>query len=106
MSREGHTFNFSGGDSLTTIGASWFVSYMYYELIDKNHKEWEKLKTAKKSRIPSYNRTREYHKMWLEEVMNMNLNRLKSNTMKIPPEEIKRMAGELLSFINSKGDGK
>ena len=30
-----HAFNFEGGEDLTAMGATWFVSYSYYEYIDK-----------------------------------------------------------------------
>ncbi len=31
-----HNFSFEGGEILTGMGASWFVSYAYYQHIDKN----------------------------------------------------------------------
>lgn len=33
-------FKFAGGEQLTRIGVSWFVSYMYYKIKDKSHKNW------------------------------------------------------------------
>lgn len=38
-----HNFNFEGGDILTGMGASWFVSYAYYEKIDRTHRNWIEL---------------------------------------------------------------
>ena len=29
-----HNFSFEGGEILTGMGASWFVSYAYYEKVD------------------------------------------------------------------------
>lgn len=33
-----HNFAFEGGEILTGIGASWFVSYAYYETVDPSHR--------------------------------------------------------------------
>ena len=35
-----HNFAFEGGEILTGMGASWFVSYAYYEKVDPTHKNW------------------------------------------------------------------
>ena len=35
-----HTFSFLGGEDLTTMGATWFVSYAYYKYVDSSHKNW------------------------------------------------------------------
>lgn len=32
-----HCFNFEGGEDLTTMGASWFVSYAYYCNVGSSH---------------------------------------------------------------------
>ena len=31
-----HTFSFEGGDQLTTIGATFFVSYLYHRHVDSD----------------------------------------------------------------------
>jgi len=90
-----HTFNFDGGDQLTTISATWFVSYLFYELEDKTHRNWEKVSNFR-SRISTFNRTREYHRYWLQQVLNMNDNNLIKNTINLKPTEIKLMAKKLL----------
>ena len=41
-----HVFLFNGGGLLTSMGASWFVSYCYYEYIDKTHQNWTCVKNA------------------------------------------------------------
>lgn len=34
MTKKRHAFNFPGGEKLTSIGASFFVSYLYSEHVD------------------------------------------------------------------------
>lgn len=43
---KGHFFNFIGGDILSKMGASWFVSYSYYLHVDKKHENWNKCETV------------------------------------------------------------
>ena len=94
-----HNFNFAGGEILTKIGASWFVSYSYYEKIDSSHKNWEKVKTAS-SRISYYSKSKQYHELWLQKVLTMNLDFLNTNTIGIKADKIKIMAKELLDTCN------
>ena len=35
-----HAFGFAGGSQLSSISASWFVSYAYHKEIDPAHKIW------------------------------------------------------------------
>ena len=63
-----HVFSFNGGELLTSMGASWFVSYCYYEYIDKTHQNWNIVKTAA-NRKSVYLRTRNFHKGWLNEIL-------------------------------------
>ncbi len=32
------TFSFAGGEQLTTIGTTFFVSYLYHQHVDSGHK--------------------------------------------------------------------
>lgn len=93
-----HCFSFAGGEELTTIGASWFVSYFYYLKIDKNHKNWDRVSTAK-NRISTFNRTKYYHKSWLTEICNMEGSRLEKNTIGLSSFEVKDMAEKILAKI-------
>lgn len=93
MSR--HTFNFLGGDELTTMGACWFVSYCYFDLIDNNHMNWSMVKTCA-NRRSVYDRTSEYFKGWLLEILDMSDADLDKNTLKLKAADVKRMASELL----------
>lgn len=93
-----HPFSFDGGEILTVMGATWFVSYLYYELIDKTHKNWQLVKTHE-MRKSNFLKSRSYHKFWLEQVLSMSNEKLNTNKIKIDANETKRMAKELLSII-------
>ena len=90
-----HNFSFEGGEILTGMGASWFVSYAYYQHIDKEHSNWARVATTQ-PRISKYNKGKPYHKTWLKEVVNMNPANLNKNTIELSSTEIKKMARELL----------
>jgi len=94
---KGHEFSFPGGDQLTGMGATWFVSYCYYKNKDRSHVNWKNVTTAK-DRISRFERSKEYHLSWLEEVLKMNDKNLAKAiaTMRLTPEQTKRMARELL----------
>ncbi len=91
-----HTFNFEGGEDLTTMGATWFVSYKYYELIDRNHVNWNKVKTSK-SRSSVYNRTTTMHNYWLTKVLEMDNYNLNKNTIGLDAEQVKSLTRLILS---------
>lgn len=90
-----HSFNFEGGEELSKIGATWFVSYAYWHY-DTSHTNWTKVKTCP-SRISTYNKTKQYHIFWLKQVLDMNPNQLIRNEIKVDPETTKEHARELLS---------
>ncbi len=90
-----HNFNFEGGEILTGMGASWFVSYAYYEKIDRTHRNWDRVATTQ-PRISKYNKGRVYHKAWLQEVLVMNSANLNKNTIGLSAEATKSMAKKLL----------
>lgn len=91
-----HAFNFTGGEFLTTMGATWFVSYSYYNYIDTNHTNWNCVNTYK-NRMSVYAKTKQYHRFWLQQVLDMNPNQLNKNTLGLEAHEIKAMAKEILS---------
>lgn len=51
-----HPFNFSGGKELSKMGASWFVSYCYDNLVPGSSNNWSLVKTAP-SRSSVYHKT-------------------------------------------------
>jgi hypothetical protein len=99
-----HPFNFDGGDYLASMGASWFVSYAYYTHIDKSHDNWKRNITTVEMRTGVFNRTSQYHKFWLEEIIGMNEDRLKTNEIELSSEQVKEMARELLKSKNWRGE--
>lgn len=91
----GHEFTFEGGELLTNMGASWFVSYAYYDRIDRRHMNWDRLRTAK-NRISVYNRSGRYHDYWLEKICQMSSDRLSTNQIGLAGYQVKQMASEML----------
>ncbi|MBQ5849798.1 MAG: hypothetical protein IIW54_03125 [Lachnospiraceae bacterium] len=94
-----HNFSFEDGEILTGIGASWFVSYAYYQHIDKEHTNWDRVATTQ-PRISKYNKGKDFHKAWLQEIVNMNTLNLSKNTIGLSSTDIKLMATELLEKGN------
>ena len=93
-----HNFPFEGGEILTGMGASWFVSYAYYEKVDPTHRNWAKVSTTQ-PRISKYNKGRPYHKVWLQEVLTMNPTNLNKNTIGLEAEQTKAMAKAILEKL-------
>ena len=98
-----HSFNFEGGEILTGMGASWFVSYAYYENLDPAHKNWSRVPTVQ-ARLSRYNRGRIYHEAWLQQVLKMNPDNLEKNTIGLSARTVKRMAKEILDRWHHKED--
>lgn len=98
-----HNFNFEGGEILTGMGATWFVSYAYYENIDKSHRNWERVSTAQ-SRLSRYNKSKQYHKAWLQEVVSMNPANLNKNTIGLNATQTIAMAKALLARMEETSD--
>lgn len=94
--KEPHSFSFEGGEILTKMGATWFVSYSYYVYIDKTHLNWKKVKTFS-SRASIFESSKKFHKFWLERVLEMDDERLKTNTIEVKPLMTKQMAKALLN---------
>jgi len=93
-----HIFSFEGGEQLTSIGATFFVSYLYYQHVDSNHKNWDSIKT-KTSRISTVNRSERYHRAWLERIGDMNDSNLNKNTLSLNGVAVKKMARDVLKAL-------
>ena len=93
-----HTFTFDGGEMLTTIGTTFFVSYLYYQYVDATHRNWEKVAT-KSSRISSIDSSKRYHSNWLNLVGSMNEANLSKNSIGLSGAEVKEMAKAILSAL-------
>lgn len=93
-----HVFSFENGDILTTMGATWFVSYAYYRYIDGGHANWQQVSTYQ-NRVRTFDWSKKHHKYFLEKIAEMNDVNLNKNTLGLRGLEIKRMAKELLTRI-------
>ena len=93
-----HAFNFLGGEELSQIGATWFVSYAYHEFMTFEHMNWKKVKTFP-SRIEKFNNSKKYHLYWLFKVCDMDTEKLKTNKIELAPDKTKAMAKELLEKL-------
>ena len=93
-----HTFSFEGGNELTTMGAAWFVTYCYYDKVDKSENRWSKLSTAS-NRISVYRRTAGLHKYILHRVLEMSDLNLDKNTLGLSGREVKAMVKQLLKEV-------
>lgn len=91
-----HNFSFIGGEILSKIGAAWFVSYAYYNRIDKEHTNWNLISTAE-SRKSKYITGTPYHKDWLQEILVMNDEKLNTNKIELEAQQVKNMAKEILN---------
>ena len=91
MAQARHTFSFEGGDQLTTIGATFFVSYLYHLHVDSNHRNWASIKTQN-SRISTINRSEKYHSAWLKHIGSMSEANLNRNTLGLDGVTVKKMA--------------
>lgn len=92
-----HAFSLEGGEELSRMGATWFVSYCYYDKINETHSNWKNVGTHKK-RKSIYNRTAQYHQLWLKKVLEMNPKQLRKNKVNLTWDEIQKMAQELLNM--------
>ena len=96
-----HNFSFAGGDILSKMGATWFVSYAYYDRVDRSHRNWDRVSTAV-SRTSRYIAGVSYHKGWLQEVLVMKDENLSKNTIGLDAWQVKAMAKEILDNWKSK----
>lgn len=94
------SFNFIGGKQLTNIGASWFVSYMYYQKADKTRSNWKNVSDPM-YRVAKCNNHSIYHKDWIREIEGMNPNRLGTNKLGLTGADIISMAKILLPKIQA-----
>ena len=90
-----HPFNFAGGEELSHMGATWFVSYAYYCCGNEQHMAWKGVKTYL-SRMSIFSRTGKYHTFWLQQVLLMEDKRLNTNSLGVSASTTKRMAREIL----------
>ncbi len=83
-------------DNLRRIGASWFVSYYYYTLIDKNHKNWGNVETVA-MRQSVFRNSQHYHDYWLKRILKMNKCLLRNNLLELSGEDVIAMAKAVIA---------
>jgi len=98
MNKRRHTFTFEGGEQLTTIGVTFFVSYSYYLHVDATYRCWESIKT-KTSRVSTINSSRQHHRAWLERVGQMGDANLSKNHLGLDGVKVKAMARAILEVL-------
>ena len=91
-----HAYPFYGGRLLSSMSASWFVSYAYHEHVDAAHDNWNHASKVR-GRISIYDRSFSYHRYWLDKVMTMNDLNLARNEIGLTPREVKDMANAVMS---------
>lgn len=83
---------------LSEIGASYFVSYLYWKYINKSHKNYIKRKTSK---IGLIEKLRDDYSELLKIVLDMEERNLDRNDIGLSGKEIIRMAKELNNLFNN-----
>lgn len=79
---------------LRQMGVAWFVSYSWYNIVDRNHRNWQTVDTN--WRIPAFNRTRQEHINWLKQIIQKSEKKLNNNNLGLSGHEIISMAKKLL----------
>lgn len=90
-----HTFTFDGGELLTSIGATFLVSYLYCLQVDRTHRNWESVAT-RQSRINTIDRSKKYHLEWLQRVGDMSEAKLNKNSIGLEASAVKIMVQAIL----------
>ena len=91
-----HDYNFQGGDKLRRIGATWFVSYLYWKHCDKKHLNWKNIDTAE-MRERGLNNSKNFHKFWLTQILKMNHKNLDRNGIGVNAVDTISHAGTLIN---------
>lgn len=117
-----HKFNFFQGELFSRMGASWFVSYCYDDVVPAQLGDWNHIKSAP-SRISIYNRTKWWgvdtangkplpcdsennlrsmlrqnaryvrlHKYWMQKVLQMNAKKINRNSIGLNYTKVNQMA--------------
>ena len=91
-----HAFAFYGGRLLSSMSASWFVSYAYHLHVDASHTNWNRASTIRE-RVSMFNRTFSYQRYWLDKIMMMDDRKLSTNEIGLSAIEIKKMAKAVMA---------
>lgn len=85
-------------ERLRSMGASYFVSRLFFEEIDNNHLNWKRA-GSQTTRNTNFNNSRDMHIKYLEAVVGMSPNKLNTNTIGLSGRKIIKMAEELLHIL-------
>ncbi|MBE6663820.1 MAG: hypothetical protein E7602_04890 [Ruminococcaceae bacterium] len=94
-----HDYNFSGGNHLRRIGATYYVCYLHSLNKDSNEKRWQKIKT-KDQRNKVIIKHSSFCKLWLTEISKMK--KVSTNSMGLTVSEVNNYADELLKIPSVK----
>lgn len=83
---------------LRRMGASYFVSRLFYEKIDNTHLNWRRA-GSQPTRNTNFNNSSDMHIDYLRAVIGMSPNRLNTNAIGLSGREIIEMANELLQVL-------
>lgn len=94
-----HDFNIRGGDILRHVDASFFISYLYHFKIDENHCNYLiVLREVPNWRTNRIDNNEEFHKDWINKIINMNPSKLSNNKIGLSGLQVISMAKELKSY--------
>ena len=96
-----YNFNSEGSEQLRPLrqmGATWFVSYAYYNYINNEHTNWTNVSTT--WRLSAFSKSKEDHCLFLFRIMEMNENKLGSKDVGLSGFKVKQMAKEIIKKIN------
>lgn len=82
---------------LRSVGASFFISYLYHNKINHSHTNWEII-SKQIPRINTINNNEEFHKDWINKIINMNPSKLSNNKIGLSGLQVISMAKELKSY--------
>lgn len=83
---------------LSSIGSSFFVSYLYCLFVDKTYTNWTLINNSK-NRISCINNNYSSWNYWLKKITKMNDSKLSKNAIGLNGGEIKHMASVLLNTL-------
>ena len=97
MRNNSHLYSFPGGRDFTSLGASWFASYLYYTNNHPQELSWTNCaKSSLEIRINIFNKTAPFHGCWAREVLKMCEARLSTNKLGLSGTQVKKMIEQVL----------
>lgn len=89
---------------IKSMGLGWFISYTYYLKIDSQHLSWQNSNFSQKAlatRKSNFNNSREFHKDYINQAINLNRNSFDSSNKKLSltADEIIQMAKKLKQVV-------